>query len=149
MRYLEKKRMQILFQVFVKKKKMQQGGDIGEGKLLNVGYLQDQNSERAKKQAEKEEVQKKKLWLKKRGNSRPNIGTFGKWLHYSQNAVLVDLLHPSHISKNLKPKACPKTFLYLKKKVMITQNLKAIPGYTHFLLLPKPTIHIRRYLKDH
>lgn len=47
------------------KKRLRQGGDTGEGKLLNVGYLQDQDAEYAKRQAEKKELQKKKNEAKK------------------------------------------------------------------------------------
>lgn len=48
-----------------KKKRARKGGDIGEGRLLNVAYLQDQDAVYTKQLAEKEELQKKKKEAKK------------------------------------------------------------------------------------
>ena len=41
-------------------KRQRQGGNTGESRLLNVGYLQDQDADQAKRQTGKEEIQEKK-----------------------------------------------------------------------------------------
>ena len=63
-------------------KRQRQGGNTGESRLLNVGYLQDQDADQAKRQTGKEEIQEKKNDAKKERefqaecrNLRENDGT--------------------------------------------------------------------------
>lgn len=63
---------------FLEKKKLQQRKDTRKGKMLNVKYLQDQNTEYAKKKPGKKNFKRRKIKPKKIEKFKLNIETYGK-----------------------------------------------------------------------